>query len=214
MALLTALAPLLMGAVLADAGDLLSPLLAPYMDDVCKKVECGKGSCKPSTNSSLLFACECDPGWRQAASQLDDHFNFLPCVVPNCTIDYSCSEAHSRVQNEVTSSNFSIFDPCHWAYCGDGSCNKTAEFSHTCECKEGYNNLLNMTSFPCFRECMIGMDCSNLGLTVTNQSTSSTPTVSDSGSQANSALPFGFSWVTILLISVAVIQSEYITIVA
>lgn len=53
-------------------------------DNVCKEVECGKGTCKASSNSTLFFECECDPGWKQARSDDDDDLKFLPCVVPNC----------------------------------------------------------------------------------------------------------------------------------
>ena len=53
-------------------------------DEVCKGVECGKGTCKPSNDSSLFFVCECDPGWMQTRPAHGDHLKFLPCVVPNC----------------------------------------------------------------------------------------------------------------------------------
>lgn len=53
-------------------------------DEVCKAVECGKGTCKPSNDSSLFFECECDPGWMQTRPAHDDHLKFLPCVIPNC----------------------------------------------------------------------------------------------------------------------------------
>lgn len=53
-------------------------------DNVCKEVECGKGNCKPSRNSTFLFDCECEAGWSQARSNHTHSFAFLPCVVPNC----------------------------------------------------------------------------------------------------------------------------------
>lgn len=55
-------------------------------DDVCKEVECGKGTCKPSKNSTFLFECECHQGWKQSLSNDDDEssLKFLPCIVPNC----------------------------------------------------------------------------------------------------------------------------------
>lgn len=52
-------------------------------DDVCKEVNCGKGTCKPSS-SAFFFECECQPGWKQTASGSGDDFKFLPCVIPNC----------------------------------------------------------------------------------------------------------------------------------
>jgi hypothetical protein len=53
-------------------------------DDVCKEVECGKGTCKPSSTSTFFFECECETGWKQARPDGGDHLNFLPCVIPNC----------------------------------------------------------------------------------------------------------------------------------
>ncbi|KAB1218124.1 hypothetical protein CJ030_MR3G014466 [Morella rubra] len=152
--------------------DFLSPLLSPVFDNVCKEVECGKGTCKPSSNSTFMFECECDPGWSQTRSKHDDDLKFLPCVVPNCTLNYSCTKAHSPVQEKERKANESIFDPCHWAGCGGGSCNKTSAFTYKCECAQGYYNLLNFTAFPCYEECAIGMDCMNLGITMSNKSTS------------------------------------------
>ena len=42
---------------------------------------------------------------------------------------------------------------CYWIYCGEGTCNKTATYKHVCECNPGYSNLLNITHFPCYRQC-------------------------------------------------------------
>lgn len=54
------------------------------VDNVCKAVECGKGSCKASQNSTFFFSCECEPGWKQSFSDDDGDFRFLPCIIPNC----------------------------------------------------------------------------------------------------------------------------------
>ncbi|GFY85038.1 hypothetical protein Acr_03g0018120 [Actinidia rufa] len=88
--------------------NILSPILSPVLDDVCKEVECGKGTCKPSLNSTLLFVCECDIGWKQTRPDHDNDFKFLPCVIPNCTLDYSCSEAAPPVQDKESRANKSI----------------------------------------------------------------------------------------------------------
>ena len=50
---------------------------------MCKEVNCGKGTCKFSSNSPF-FECECQPGWKQTASGKGDYPKFLPCVIPNC----------------------------------------------------------------------------------------------------------------------------------
>ena len=39
-------------------------------------------------------------------------------------------------------------------YCGDGgACDKASDFTHRCSCRDGYANLLNDTTYPCYRQC-------------------------------------------------------------
>ncbi|GAV57567.1 hypothetical protein CFOL_v3_01104 [Cephalotus follicularis] len=201
VAILLALRPL---TASCDFLSELSPLLSPVFDSVCKEVECGKGKCKPSQNSSFFFECECDPGWKQSVFHLDGHLTFLPCIVPNCTLNYACAAAAAPPQEKTTKTKESIFDPCHWTDCGGGSCNKTSSFTYSCECAEGYYNLLNITAFPCFKECSIGMDCSNLGISTSNKSTSSTPGLA---SQAGSNLQGKHLWLIMMMISIAMVHS-------
>ncbi|KAJ4827525.1 hypothetical protein Tsubulata_028041 [Turnera subulata] len=164
------------------SSDFLSPLLSPVLDDVCKHVECGKGTCKPSQNSSFFYECECDQGWKQTRADDDEFLQFLPCIVPNCSMDYSCmAAAPPSAKDKTSKANESIFDPCFWTDCGGGSCNKTSKFTYNCACEEGYYNLLNVSSFPCFRECAIGMDCSRLGIPMSNKSASPTSALSEDG---------------------------------
>ncbi|MBA0575752.1 hypothetical protein Golob_027541, partial [Gossypium lobatum] len=94
------------------------------------------------------------------------------------TLDNSCAAAPSPVQEKEAKANRSIFDICRWTNCGGGSCNKTSPFTYDCKCSEGYFNLLNVSVFPCYRECAIGLDCANLGITTLNKSTSATPSSS------------------------------------
>ncbi|MBA0585271.1 hypothetical protein Gorai_016052 [Gossypium raimondii] len=175
--------------------DFLSPLLSPLFgfffmvaDDVCKEVECGRGKCKPSINGTLPFyICECDPGWKQTFSDKDDHahLKFLPCIVPNCSMNNVCSAAPSPAQEKASDTDQSAFDICKWTNCGGGSCNKTSPFTYDCRCSEGYFNLLNVSAFPCYKECAIGLDCANLGISLTNKSTPVTPTPSTSQNDVN-----------------------------
>ncbi|XP_027367330.1 uncharacterized protein LOC113873423 [Abrus precatorius] len=198
MAFASVIAFLLLQTLTARS-DFLSPLLSPLYEDVCKEVECGKGTCKPSKNRTLLFECDCDPGWKQALSAHDPGFNFLPCIVPNCTLNYSCSQAPAPVQQKERKANESIFDACHWIDCGGGSCNKTSLFSYSCKCDAGYFNLLNATSLPCFRECALGLGCSNLGISMTNSSTAS-PTMNENDSLI---LRGSSPWLLVLIIFIA-----------
>ncbi|XP_066342031.1 uncharacterized protein [Miscanthus floridulus] len=89
------------------------------------------------------------------------------------------------------------FDPCLMQYCGDGgTCEKASDFTHCCSCRDGYANLLNDTSYPCYQHCSLGSDCKGLGIDVINGSTpSSSPpapfsfTVKKSGAGAAAAAP-------------------------
>ncbi|KNA16497.1 hypothetical protein SOVF_087990 [Spinacia oleracea] len=157
--------------------------LAPIIGSLCNRVGCGKGKCKMSGNNDFEYECECEPGWRQTIStnSSSSDFKFLPCVIPNCTLKYSCSETAPSPQSmETPSSNASTFEPCRMANCGGGVCKKASGLTYTCQCKEGYSNLFNNTGFPCLNECSIGGDCPNLGLAMSNRSTTTPPTVADS----------------------------------
>ncbi|KAM3707182.1 hypothetical protein ACJW31_02G004600 [Castanea mollissima] len=179
--------------------DLLPPVFSPVFDDVCKEVACGKGTCKPSNQSALLFECECNPGWRQANYGPAENFKFLPCVVPNCTVNYSCMNASSPIQDKGSIANESIFDLCHWAYCGGGSCNKTSNFTYGCECAKDYYNILNDTSLPCFQDCAIGVDCSSQGISSSNKSTSATQALSNDATS-------NYLWLITLMTFMAVVH--------
>ncbi|CAH9095559.1 unnamed protein product [Cuscuta epithymum] len=156
-------------------------------DKLCKKVGCGKGNCKASGNSILGYECECDPGWKQTLLQSDNSFKFLPCVIPNCSINFSCGEdAPAPAAPDKRANRTSFFEPCYWAECGGGSCMQTSALTYTCECSKGYSNLLNITGFPCFKECALGLDCN-----MTNKS-SSPPTATPSLTHNNSNKASGF----------------------
>lgn len=167
----------------------------------CGNVSCGMGTCSESSDYAFGFACECKPGWsRYHLAGLQ--FPFLPCVIPNCTIHSSCQDGSSSSPAPAPSSSppaglppLTVFDPCLMQYCGDGgACEKASDFAHRCSCRDGYSNLLNDTSYPCYRQCSLGPDCKGLGIDVINGSTpSSSPpapfsfTVKKSGAGAAAA---------------------------
>ncbi|KAM7258028.1 hypothetical protein ACFE04_013769 [Oxalis oulophora] len=141
----------------------LTPLLAPVFDDVCKEVNCGKGKCEPNKNSSFLFECQCEEGWKQFYSD----FKFLPCIVPNCSVNDSCTKtgpgsgSAPPVPHKGSTKDDNFFsDPCHWSKCGgNGSCNKTSAFTYDCLCEDGG------TDNPCV----------SVGITFPNSTTASSP---------------------------------------
>ncbi|XP_054821027.1 uncharacterized protein LOC129319939 [Prosopis cineraria] len=193
---------------LAATMDFLSPLFSPIADDICKEVKCGRGACKSSGNSSL-YECECDPGWKQTRFSDDDKLKFLPCIVPNCSLEQSCTNAPSPAQEKAKNTTGSIFDVCRWVDCGGGSCNKTSMFSYNCVCEAGFYNLLNTTAFPCFKECSLGLDCKNLGISLTNSSNASPPPALDSNSnEAVSIIRGSFFWMFALILFMAVVQLQ------
>ncbi|XP_059440001.1 uncharacterized protein LOC132172504 [Corylus avellana] len=171
-------------------------------EKVCEEVECGKGNCTPGPGYPMGFKCECESGWKRTRDD-DEDVLFLPCVIPNCTLDYGCQPAPPPVPEKEFPRNISLFDPCYWAYCGEGTCtqNKTYTHIHTCQCDSGYFNLLNVSNFPCYSECTIGSDCSRLGITVAKTTTDGSGT-----GQATSFLPGKFHWMAIFMVSLGMIM--------
>jgi len=188
---------------LTAKGTAISPILAPFYDNICNEVECGKGSCEASPGSPFEFICKCDDNWKRTRFENEDDLQFLPCVIPNCSMDYSCMPA--APPSPAIPYNFSFFDPCYWMYCGEGTCTKNLTYTHTCQCDTGYYNLLNITAFPCYNDCAIGSDCGRLGIKVSNSS-SSTPSSGNSGSHATSFQPGRFHWLAILGMSLAMVM--------
>ncbi|PSS10110.1 Slit 2 protein like [Actinidia chinensis var. chinensis] len=172
--------------------------LTPFYENMCNEVQCGRGSCKVAVGSPFNFKCECDSGWKRTRLDNESSLEFLPCIVPNCSVEYSCMPA--APPTPAIPYNLSFFDPCYWIYCGEGTCTKNLTYTHTCQCNNGYYNLLNVSTFPCYSDCAIGSDCEKLGIT-TSKSTSSTP----SSSRAISILLGKFHWIAISLMSIAMV---------
>ncbi|KAG8090705.1 hypothetical protein GUJ93_ZPchr0011g27318 [Zizania palustris] len=155
---------------------------AQNVTTTCSKVNCGMGSCDESSDVSFGFECRCNAGWSRYHLG-DMHFPFLPCTIPNCTITDSCWNGSSPPPPPPpppppvpSLTNISIFDPCFLQYCGDGgSCERSSDFGHRCACRDGFGNLLNDTSFPCYKQCSLGADCSGLGINVFNGSHPTAP---------------------------------------
>ncbi|XP_071728160.1 uncharacterized protein [Rutidosis leptorrhynchoides] len=180
----------------------IPPGLSPFIDNLCDDVNCGKGKCSVDRAKPFNFVCQCDSGWRQTRFDKEDDLQFLPCVIPNCSLDYSCMPAPPPAP--PIPYNISFFDPCYWAYCGEGTCNMNHTYRHTCDCNPGYSNIMNISHFPCMSSCAIGSDCSSLGVRVldTNSPTGGSNQGGDSN-QGNKILHGGFYWIGITVMSVA-----------
>ncbi|XP_074565610.1 uncharacterized protein LOC141822084 isoform X2 [Curcuma longa] len=164
---------------------------------MCSHVDCGRGSCRESPNSTFGFECECDPGWSRF--QFTGHLPFQPCAMPDCVFDHKCyNDSMARPPSTITQpTNRSLFDPCIWSFCGRGRCVRTTSLGHRCECKEGFSNLLNHTNLPCLKECLVTADCPNLGFALSNGS-SSPPNFAERSSGDFSARG-DFLWVLMIM---------------
>ncbi|XP_018826299.1 uncharacterized protein LOC108995230 [Juglans regia] len=176
--------------------------LDDFLGRVCEDVECGKGNCSADLSYPLGFKCECNTGWKRTRDE-DDDLTFLPCVIPNCTLDYGCQPAPPPVPEKEIPRNLSAFDPCYWAYCGEGTCTKNKTHTHRCECKSGFFNLLNVSAFPCYSECTLGSDCSRLGITVAKTSADGS---GGSTGQGTSFLPGKFHWMATLMVILGIVM--------
>ncbi|XP_038891234.1 uncharacterized protein LOC120080588 [Benincasa hispida] len=170
----------------------------PFLDKICEEVNCGKGNCTADAGYPFGFKCECNSGWKRTRED-DDDLTFLPCVIPNCSLNYGCQPAPPPVPEKPVPNNSSFFDVCYWAYCGEGSCVKNRTYAHTCECKSGYYNLLNISAFPCYSDCTIGSDCAKLGIKVANVNSTDNGSGPGTG-QGNSILPEKLHWVAIAIL--------------
>ncbi|XP_061946016.1 uncharacterized protein LOC133669762 [Populus nigra] len=177
--------------------------LTAFYDRLCKEVDCGKGTCVGDKSYPLSYKCECQAGWKQTQyddDDVDDEHKFLPCVIPNCTLNYgSCQPAPPPVPQKEAPHNSSFFDPCYWMYCGEGQCTKNGTYRHTCTCKPGFDNLLNISYYPCYSACTLGSDCADI-INVAN-STGTGSGTGTGGNPASTILPAKFQWMIILLVS-------------
>ncbi|KAJ4719643.1 Neurogenic locus notch-like protein [Melia azedarach] len=174
--------------------DGLAPALAPFYDNLCDTITCGKGTCKAQNSVTFFYECECEPGWKRTLNdQVNDYLKFLPCIYPECTFDFSISQPAPPPLPEIRISfNVTDFDPCSFTSCGAGMCKNKSSYQHTCECNTGYKNLLNVSYFPCYNTSSLGSDCKSLGLEASNEKVNT-----------NGANKGKFHWMTIFVISVA-----------
>ncbi|EXB93250.1 hypothetical protein L484_024594 [Morus notabilis] len=194
------LAMILVALPITAFGDHWDDIAPTAAEEICKDVDCGKGKCKAKWSLPLGFECECESGWKRndQDGDGDDDQKFLPCVIPNCTLNYNgCQPAPPPVPEKEVPKNKSFFDPCYWAYCGEGNCvkNNTCNYNYKCECNSGFYNLLNNSIYPCYSTCTLGSDCSKLGI-VANSSSDG-----DKNNQGTSFLPGKFHWMIIFMAS-------------
>lgn len=197
----------------ADFFSPLAPIFSPVINSICSTVACGQGNCTVAPGT-LGYRCDCRPGWTQL--HVGDSLRFLPCVIPNCSIDSSCFNGSPAPAPALALTplpppkNFSL-DPCELAYCGaGGTCRKNGSgMSYHCECKKGYSNLLNMTAMPCFQNCSIGADCASIGIhpSSTGNSPPAPPGSESISNQGSAAAPGSISQRILLPLLLMVVVS-------
>eukprot|EP01018_Ginkgo_biloba_P026535 Gb_23118 [translate_table: standard] len=158
-------------------------------ENLCENFDCGKGTCK---NSSVFpfVRCECEKGWKR--SEVGVEIPFLPCVIPNCTFNHSCSDlapTPSPPYHGFYDRNYSnILNPCYWDVCGGGTCVPKSNFSYSCDCHQGFGNLMSWTTGYCVRECEIGADCAAIGVSIgVNSTLNYNPNVQITGASPSSS---------------------------
>ncbi|CAA7404025.1 unnamed protein product [Spirodela intermedia] len=185
--LLLVLLPGQRGAVAStNPTDLLDPFVSSP-NGSCDGVQCGRGKCQPYASVSLFrYSCECDPGWTKlgGGGLLGSLLPIFPCVIPNCTLSFSCTDdTPATAAPPLTSFSASA---------------GTLGVNLRCNCRPGYANFLNNTALACVKECFIEATCADLGST-TPADTPPPPLLADHGNGAAVLSPAGLA--LILLIS-------------
>ncbi|XP_039832612.1 uncharacterized protein LOC120693267 [Panicum virgatum] len=128
---------------------------------ICDTAKCGRGTCSempgvPLPLFTTSYNCTCDAGWSQPTLFNLPPFPFAPCIIPDCHFDAACYNI------SLIPKGIPLTDPCVAINCGPGECKRGEGLSYSCVCEQGYVNFLNLTAFPCVKNCVFGMDCSKL----------------------------------------------------
>ena len=109
---------------------------------------------------SYLFALSFQAHWTTPAWQprlLLQPFHIMnrPLIVITVTLPSSSKSRKHRLEFLLTYRLFGsvIFVACYWMYCGEGKCTRSSAYGYKCECNSGYQNLLNISVYPCYSEC-------------------------------------------------------------
>ncbi|KAF8026801.1 hypothetical protein BT93_F3321 [Corymbia citriodora subsp. variegata] len=130
----------------------------------CQEVNCLMGTCRETPGLGFGFDCDCYSGWTKLKLL---NLTLPLCFIPNCTIDYQCGgETPMPLPPPPPFQfppplNLSTFASCFLVWCGDGECVASGK-GHKCECPQGSTNFLGLADLPCFQQCNLGADCSNV----------------------------------------------------
>lgn len=133
---------------------------------ICDYYDCGMGTCTDSSDIPF-FMCQCEYGWRRPYTY-GFPVPYLPCVIPNCTLSYSCID--NFYPPSPSQAYHGDLSPCEYDVCGAGRCVNASQGGHTCLCNDGFQNLMNSTIGYCVTECQLGPDCAKEGVTIDGSS--------------------------------------------
>ncbi|VAH87440.1 unnamed protein product [Triticum turgidum subsp. durum] len=142
-----------------------------------------------------------------------DSLRFLPCVIPNyflfnqkCPLQGSCVSSFAYIIPHNQQEH--IPAACDLAYCGSGgTCKNATGLSYHCECKEGFSNVLNMTTMPCFQDCSYGADCAAIGILPSTNSNSTAPPAGSASVSNNCNAPVPGSVLRQILLPLLILAS-------
>ncbi|KAL3750418.1 hypothetical protein ACJRO7_011423 [Eucalyptus globulus] len=169
--------------------------LAPFIEELCGKVQSGKRSCIMNASALFGFKCQCEVGWKQMRLTNEDDLKFY--LASNVLLSTPACPGLPPVPSVPY--NTSVVDSCYWIYCGGRTCTKSATYEHTCQCDADYTILVNVSIFPCFSDCAISNDCEKLIIKVSNSSTTG------SDSRTHMFLPRKLLWLSIFTASMALV---------
>ncbi|XP_076933029.1 uncharacterized protein LOC143598776 [Bidens hawaiensis] len=130
------------------------------LQDACKDKDCGQGKCVADFPfPDIMFHCECDAGW---STIMIGTMPFGSCIIPNCTIDFSCGGKYLPTPPVFPPVNLTSPN-CNFVWCGDGYCVADGD-DHYCQCRDRAANLLHNPKFICMQQCYLDGDCNHLSL--------------------------------------------------
>ncbi|XP_022856467.1 uncharacterized protein LOC111377567 [Olea europaea var. sylvestris] len=68
-------------------------IFPPFIDNICGEVQCGKGTCEANQSYPFNFRCNCENGWKRTRLDDEQNLEYLPCIIPDCSLNYSCMPA-------------------------------------------------------------------------------------------------------------------------
>ncbi|XP_024979137.1 uncharacterized protein LOC112516360 [Cynara cardunculus var. scolymus] len=171
-------------------------------DDACRKVGCGEGRCVAEDDGGS-YHCECKRGWK---TMMVAPMPFPSCIVPNCSMDFSCGGKAPPLPPPRPRSPFNATNACSLVWCGAGDCVANGN-RHHCRCHNDADNLFNNSAFICMRKCYFKADCNHLGIALTSPPPPPPPT--SAGSRRNKIT---YTMIELFMISIAVFMTTILAV--